>query len=171
MNKITYLKIGEQRYRESWGLYYEDFIIGDVIEHFPGRTITETDNIWQSLLCMNNHPLHIDTLYAEKTEFRQNLVSSLVTFTIINGMTVATISAKAIANLGWDKVKLSNPVYVGDTLYAVSEIINKRLSVSRPQQGIVTVVTKGFKGDGTEVISYERKILIPCHVTNNFIDK
>jgi itaconyl-CoA hydratase len=162
MNFTPYEKISEQRYRESWGLYYEDFIVNDVIEHRPGRTITETDNVWQSLLCMNNHPLHIDALYAAKTEFKKNLVSSLVTFSLINGMTVATISAKAIANLGWRNVKLIKPVYVGDTLYAESTILAKRLSRSRKQQGIVTLATRGFNGDGALVISLERDVLIPC---------
>ncbi len=165
MNSTNYIQITTQKYRESWGLYYEDFIINDVFEHRPGRTITEADNIWQSLLCMNNHPLHIDAIYAAKTEFRQNLVSSLVTFAIVNGMTVATISAKAIANLGWDKVKLINPVYIGDTLYAESKILTKRLSASRNQQGIVTVGTHGMKGDGTLVISFERTVLVPCSGT------
>jgi itaconyl-CoA hydratase len=161
MRYTNYEKLSKNRYRESYGFYYEDFTIGDVFEHRPGRTITETDNIWQSLLAMNTHPLHINHEYAANTEFQKPLVSSLVTFAIINGMTVNTLSAKAIANLGWDKVKLIKPVYVGDTLYAESEILNKRLSKSRPRSGIVTVSTCGIKSKNELVITFARTFLVP----------
>ncbi|QPQ54243.1 MaoC family dehydratase [Allosphingosinicella flava] len=153
--------IGPQRYRESHGLHYEDFTIGDVYEHRPGRTVTEVDNIWQSLINMNQHPLHIDHAYAAETEFGQPLVSSLVTFSIVGGLSLASTSARAIANLGWRNVRLVAPVFVGDTLYAESKVLEKRESGSRPGQGIVTMETRGLKADGTEVLVWERSFLVP----------
>ncbi|QUJ68044.1 MaoC family dehydratase [Photobacterium sp. GJ3] len=153
--------VGEQRYVESHGLYYDDFEIGDIYEHRPGRTVTEVDNIWQSLINMNTHPLHIDAVYASETEFERPLVSSLVTFSIIGGLSLASTSARAIANLGWKNVALKAPVFVGDTLYAESRILHKRLSNSRPNQGIVTVETKGLKDSGEVVLIWERSFLVP----------
>ena len=153
--------VSPSRYREVKGLCYDDFVIGNTIEHVPGRTVTATDNVWQSLIAMNQHPLHIESAYAERTEFGELLVSSLVTFNIINGMTVHTISQKAIANLGWDEVRLHHPVFVGDTLKAETEILEKRLSRSRAGQGIVAVLTRGFNQDDMKVISFKRTILVP----------
>lgn len=157
----VYKKVGERRYRETHGLYYEDFEIGAVIEHRPGRTITEADNIWQSLLALNTHPLHIDNEYGAKTEFGRTLVSSLVTLSIVGGMSVNSTSAKTLANLGWENIRLHSPVFVGDTIYAESEYMSKRLSQSRPNQGIVTVTTRGLKADGTVFMSYLRTFLVP----------
>src|ERR1700688_1194331 len=93
--------IGDGRYRESHGMYFDDFVVGETYEHRPGRTITEGDNVWQSLINLNNHPLHIDHEYARSTEFGRPLVSSLVTFSIVGGLSLASTSARAIANLGW----------------------------------------------------------------------
>src|SRR5690606_22531423 len=129
-------KIGEKRYRAEIGRYYEEFEIGDVYEHRPGRTITEADNINFSLMTMNQHPLHCDSAYAEQTEFGKPVVNSGLTLAIVVGMTVADISGKAIANLGWDNIKLVAPVFPGDTIYAESEILDKRESRSRPDAGI-----------------------------------
>jgi itaconyl-CoA hydratase len=156
-----YRKVGERRYRECQGLFFEDFEIGAVVEHRPGRTVTDADNIWQSLLAMNLHPLHIDEAYGAKTEFGRTLVSSLVTLSIVSGMSVASTSAKAVANLGWDKIRLTAPVFVGDTLYAETEYLEKRASESRPHQGIVKVVTRGVKADGTLFLVAERSFLVP----------
>ena len=160
-SKSAYLKIGDQRYRESWGLYYEEFNIGDVIEHRPGRTVTEADNIWQSLLCMNTSPLHIDSAYCASTEWGRPLMSSLVTFSVVNGMTVSSLTARGIANLGWDKVRLHAPCFAGDTIYAESTVLSKRLSQSREGQGIVTCETRGLKADGTLILTCERTFLVP----------
>ena len=154
-------QVGANRYREAYGLYYEEFVVGDVFEHRPGRTVTELDNIWQSLFNMNNHPAHIDAAYAQRTEFEKLLVNSSITLSIVSGMTVATMSARAIANLGWDEVRLPNPVYVGDTLYAESEVVSKRESRSRPGQGIVTIKVIGRKQDTKPVITYLRTFLVP----------
>jgi len=154
-------RVGDKRFRESYGRYFEDFEIGDVYEHRPGRTITETDNTWFTLLTMNQHPLHFDKEYGTKTEFGKVLVNSCLTISLVTGMSVSDISQKTIANLGWDKVRLSGPVFVGDTLYAESQVLSKRESNSRPNQGIVSVETKGIKQDESVVISFERSMLIP----------
>jgi acyl dehydratase len=153
--------VGPRRTRESFGRYYEEFEIGDVYEHRPGRTITETDNTWFTLLTMNNHPLHFDAVYAAKSEFGRPLVNSCLTLSIVVGMSVSDVSYKAIGNLGWNDIKLVAPVFAGDTLYAESEVLTKRESRSRPTQGIVTVSTRGTNQDGNVVISYERTILVP----------
>jgi acyl dehydratase len=154
-------KVGPSRYRESFGRYYEDFVVGDVYEHRPGRTVTETDNIWFTLLTMNTHPLHFDNAYAEKSEFKKALVNSCLTLSIVVGMSVSDVSQKAIGNLGWNDIKLTAPVFVGDTLYAESEVLSKRESSSRPTQGIVAVRTLGKKADGTQFMSFERTVLVP----------
>lgn len=155
----AYVELAPGRFREDEGLNYEDYVVGHVFEHRPGRTITTTDNIWSSLLSLNQHPLHIDDVYAASTPFKKLLVSSLVTFGIVNGMTVRTISQKAVANLGWDEVRLTAPVFVGDTLYAETTIVAKRPSGSRPGEGIVTVHTVGRNQDGVKVIEFDRTVL------------
>ena len=149
------------RYRASLGRYLEDFTVGDVYEHFPGRTITEADNIQFSLLTMNQHPMHCDHAFAAKSEFGKPLVNSGLTLAIVLGMTVADVSGKAIANLGWTDIKLPHPLFVGDTIYAESEVLDKRESKSRPTQGIVTVRTTGKKADGTVFMTFVRSVLIP----------
>lgn len=154
-------EVGPNRYRESYGRYLEDFKVGDVYEHRPGRTITENDNTWFTLLTMNQHPLHFDQEYAKHSEFGQPLVNSCLTLAVVAGMSVSDVSQKTIANLGWDKVKMPAPVFNGDTLYAESEVLAVRESKSRPTQGIVTIKTTGFKQGGVEVISFERNMLIP----------
>ena len=112
-------------------------------------------------MTMNQHPLHFDKEYGAKTEFGKVLVNSCLTISLVTGMSVSDISQKTIANLGWDKVRLSGPVFVGDTLYAESQVLSKRESNSRPNQGIVSVETKGIKQDESVVISFERSMLIP----------
>lgn len=157
----AYKKVGERRFRETHGLFFEDFEVGEVVEHRPGRTITEVDNVWQSLLCMNSHPLHIDAAYGAHTEWGRPLVSSLVTLCMVAGMSVPSTSAKGIANLGWDKIRLLAPVFAGDTIYAESEVLRMRRSKSRPDQGLVTCATRGVKADGTVFLTYRRTFLVP----------
>jgi len=154
-------QVGENRYREDVGRYYEDFKVGDIYEHRPGRTISEADNTWFTLITMNKHPVHFDANYAAKSEFKKPLVNSALTLSIVVGMTVSDTSQKAIANLGWDAIKLTAPVFIGDTLYAESEVLDKRESKSRPTQGIVTIKTTGKKADGTVFMTFERAMLIP----------
>lgn len=164
-NVSAFEKTGANRYREAFGLYYDDFQVDATIEHVPGRTVTEADNIWMSLLSMNNHPLHIDAAYGEKTQWGKNLVSSLVTLSIVGGLALRSTSARGVANLGWEEIKLPAPVFVGDTLYAESTVLSKRLSKSRPGEGIVTVQTVGKKSDGTVVITFVRSFLVPLRPT------
>ena len=154
-------EVAPGRYREDIGRYFEDFVVGDVYEHRPGRTISEADNSWFTLLTMNTHPLHFDAAYAAKSEFGKPLVNSALTLSIVAGMSVSDTSQKAIANLGWDKIAMPAPVFVGDTLYAESEVLGKRESKSRPTQGIVNIRTTAKKHDGTEVMSFERAMLVP----------
>ena len=153
-------EIAPGRTRADIGRTYEDFIVGHIYEHRPGRTITEADNVWFTLLTMNQHPLHFDTAYAAETEFKKPLVNSCLTLSIVTGMSVADVSQKAIANLGWGKVELTAPVFVGDTIYAESEVLSKRPSKSRMGQGLVTVRTRGVKADGTVFMTFERTFLV-----------
>jgi itaconyl-CoA hydratase len=153
-------RVGERRYREIAGLYFEDFTPGDVFEHRPGRTLLDADNVWFTLLTMNTQPVHFDAVYAAGTEWKRLLVDSTFTLALLTGMSVRTVSGKVVANLGWDKVRASHPVFAGDTLYAESTVLHKRESKSRPTQGIVTVATRGINQDGIEVMSFERTMLI-----------
>lgn len=156
----TVEKIGKNRFRESFGRYYEDFEIGDIYVHRPGRTITQTDNIWFTLLTMNTHPMHFDEEYAKASEFGKCIVCSPLTVALMVGMSVTDVSQKAIANLGWEEIRLTHPLFAGDTLYAESEVLGKRESKSRGDAGIVTVSTVGYNQDKVEVCSFRRTILV-----------
>ena len=152
--------VGHKRYQASYGRYLEDFELGAVYEHRPGRTLTDADNIHFSLLTMNFHPMHCDAAFAAKSEFGKLLVSSGLTLAIVLGMTVNDISAKAVANLGWKEINLTAPVFAGDTLYAESEVLEIRESRSRPTQGIVTVKTRAFNQNGVEIMNFIRSALV-----------
>lgn len=154
-------EVGPRRYRESYGRYYEEFEVGDTYEHRPGRTLSEADNTWFTLLTMNKHPLHFDAAYAAHSEFKKPLVNSAFTLSVVAGMSVSDVSQKTIANLGWNDIRLTAPVFVGDTIYAESEVLAKRESRSRPTAGLVTVKTTGKKADGTIFMTFERTMLIP----------
>jgi itaconyl-CoA hydratase len=146
--------------KTGWqGRVYEDFELGDVYRHPVGRTITQADNIWFTLLTVNNNPIHFDSVYAAQTEFKRPLVDSTFTLALVTGLSVTDISQNAV-NLGWDEVRLPHPVFDGDTLYAQSEVLEKRESQSRPQMGIVTFKTTGFNQDGQVVIVFKRTILV-----------
>lgn len=171
MNNISrYKKISDNRYRETSGLYYEDFNLGDIFEHRPGRTILDADNVWFTLLTMNPQQVHFDVEYAKKTEWRKLLVDSTFTLALVTGMSVSSISGKVVANLGWDEVKLTHPVFAGDTIYAETTILSKRESKSRPNQGIVTVLTRGINQNNDEVISFKRTILVYKRNNNTIED-
>lgn len=143
----------------SAGRCYEDFEVGAILRHPLGRTVTETDNTWITLLTANTNPIHFDTHYAAQTEFKRPLMNSCFTLALVTGLSVNDISRNAI-NLGWDEVRMPAPVYAGDTIYAQSEILSKRESRSRPHQGIVELRTLGFNQNGTVVLSYRRTILV-----------
>ena len=153
-------QVGERTYRESFGRYFEDFRVGDIYQHRPGRTITQYDNISFTLLTMNTHPMHFDEQYARHSEFGRCIVCSPLTVALMVGMSVTDVSQKAIANLGWSDIKLVHPLFAGDTLYASSEVTDKRESKSRPGAGLVSVKTIGTNQDGTVVSTFGRTMLI-----------
>lgn len=152
--------VGPNHYRESFGRYYEDFQVGDIYEHRPGRTITQTDNTWFTLLTMNTHPMHFDEEYAKHSEFGRCIICSPLTVALMVGMSVTDVSQKAIANLGWSDIKLTYPLFANDTLYARSEVLDKRESSSRPNAGIVSVKTTGTQQEGKTVCTFMRTILV-----------
>src|SRR6266480_7581954 len=147
--------------KEGWqGRYFEDFEVGDVYQHPLGRTVTTSDNIWFTLLTQNTSPIHFDHHYAAQTEFGKPLVDSTFTLALVTGQSVTDLSQNVFANLGWDEVRLPNPVFEGDTVYSRSEVLEKRDSRSRKNTGIVTVRTTGFNQKGIEVISFRRTVMI-----------
>lgn len=141
------------------GPYWEDFEVGDIIKHWPGRTITEADNIWFTLLTLNTHPIHFDFNYAKNQMFGKPLVNSTFTLAVLAGMTVRDTSQNTIANLGWGDIKIPNPVFIGDTIYAETEVIEKRESKSRPDAGIVTFKQTGYNQRNEVIMSYTRTSL------------
>ena len=153
-------RVGERTYRESFGRYFEDFKVGDIYQHRPGRTITQYDNVSFTLLTMNTHPMHFDEEYAKHSEFGRCIVCSPLTVALMVGMSVTDVSQKAIANLGWTDIKLTHPLFAGDTLYAESEVLDKRESKSRPGAGIVSVKTAGLNQEGIKVCEFNRTMLI-----------
>lgn len=146
---------------EGWkGRVYEDFQLGDIYVHPLGRTVLPVDNSWFTLLTQNTNPIHFDAAYAAQTEFKRPLVDSTFTLALVTGQSVADVSQNALANLGWDEVRLPNPVFEGDTVYSRSEVLEKRESRSRPDVGIVRVKTTGFNQEGTIVIEFQRTIMV-----------
>jgi acyl dehydratase len=147
--------------KEGWrGRFFEDFEVGDVYEHPLGRTITSADNIWFTLLTQNTAPIHFDHHYAAQTEFGRPLVNSCLTLSLVTGQSVTDVSQNVMANMGWDDVRLPNPVFEGDTIYSRSEVLEIRDSKSRKNVGIVTVRTTGLNQHGTEVITFRRTAMI-----------
>ncbi|MDE2573111.1 MAG: MaoC family dehydratase [bacterium] len=147
--------------KAGWeGRCYEDFEVGDIYTHRLGRTVTETDNIWFTLLTLNTNPMHFDNNLAEKSTFGKALVNSTFTLALVTGMTVSDLSENAVANLSWTDILLPHPVFAGDTLYARSEVLGKRESKSRPYAGIVDVKSEGFNQHGDVVISYKRTFMV-----------
>jgi itaconyl-CoA hydratase len=138
---------------------FEDFVVGEVLRHPIGRTITASDNIWTTLIAVNTNPIHFDAHYSAQTEFGKPLVNSPLTLAIVTGLSVADISRHAV-NLGWDEVRMPAPVFEGDTIYAQTEVLSARESKSRPHMGIVEVRTTGFKQDGTVVMTFRRTIMV-----------
>lgn len=147
--------------KPGWkGRFFEDFEVGDVYEHPLGRTVTTVDNLWFSLLTQNSAPVHFDHHYSAQTEFGRPLVDSTFTVALVTGQSVTDVSQNVFANLGWDEIRLPNPVFEGDTIYSRSEVLETRESTSRPEVGIVQVETTGYKQDGTVVITFKRTIMV-----------
>lgn len=142
------------------GNYFEDFVVGEVIEHSLSKTIFESDNNLFSLLTMNYHPVHTNADYASKQQHGKILVVGTLVFSLIVGLTVPDISGKAIANLDYESINHLAPSFIGDTLYAKTEVLDKRESKSKPDRGIVYVETIGYNQDGTPVIKFRRHVLV-----------
>lgn len=143
-----------------FGRFLEDFKTGDIYEHSVRKTITESDNNFFSLLTMNHHPVHLDLAYAEKEYHGKILVVGTLVFSLIVGLSVADVSGKAIANLDYESINHVNPVFIGDTLNAVTQVLDVRKSKSDSNKGVVYVETKGFNQHGKEVIRFRRHVLI-----------
>ncbi|MFJ3666878.1 MaoC family dehydratase [Streptomyces sp. NPDC090106] len=147
--------------RPGWaGRFYEDFTPGDLYEHPLGRTISEADNTWFTLLTMNTSQMHFNAQYAEHSEFGRPLVVSTLTVAIAVGQSVTDLTQNAFANLGWDDIRMTAPVFAGDTLWSESVVLSTRASASRPEAGIVTVRTRTVNQDGTEVCSFLRTFYV-----------
>lgn len=142
------------------GRYFEDFAVGDVFQHALGRTISEADNTWFTLLTMNTNQNHFNAEFAAKAPYGRIIVNSGLVVAIVLGQTVADVSQTAVFNLGWTEIKLLHPVFVGDTIYSESIVLELRESQSRPYAGIVTVRTRGLNQDGDECISWIRTVMI-----------
>ena len=147
--------------KQGWtGRVFEDFTVGDVYEHPLGRTITQADNIWFTCLTMNTNPIHFDAEYSAKTEFKRPLVNSCFTLALVTGQSVIDLTMNAVANLGWDEVRLPHPLFEGDTVYARSEVLETRESQSRPRAGLVKVKTTGLNQHGTPIIEFTRTFMV-----------
>src|SRR5262245_15160804 len=146
----------------QFGRYFEEFEIDAVYRHWPGKTVTEADDHLFCLLTMNHHPLHLDAHYAgTATQFGRNVVVGTYVYSILLGMSVADVSGKAIANLEVESLRHTAPTFHGDTVYGETLVLGKRLSDSKPDRGVVTVQTNGYKQDGTLVCVFRRRILVP----------
>lgn len=147
--------------KPGWvGRFFEDFTVGDVYQHQLGRTVTTTDNMWFTLLTQNTAPIHFDHYYAAQTAFGKPLVDSTFTLALVTGQSVSDVSQNVFANLGWDEVRLPHPVFEGDTIYSQSEVLEARESRSRPDVGVVTVLTTGYNQEGVVVITFKRTLLV-----------
>lgn len=147
--------------QSSWnGRFFEDFQVGEIYPHSLGRTITATDNSWFTQLTQNTNPLHFNEHYATATPYGRTVVNSAFTIALITGQSVSELSQNVLANLGWDEVRLQNPVFEGDTLYSFSEIVQLRLCKSRNDVGIMDVKTTGYNDEGQIVITFKRTMMI-----------
>lgn len=151
--------MGEAR---PFGRYFDDFEVGDVYKHWPGKTITEYDDHLFCAITMNQHPLHLNVHYAETvSQQKRNVVVGPLVYALALGMSVPDVSGRAIANLETESLLHKFPMFHGDTLYAETLVLDKKESKSKPDRGIVGVETRGYNQDGDEVISFRRKVLVP----------
>lgn len=144
-----------------FGRYYEEFAVGDVYRHWPGRTLTESDDVLFCMLTMNHNPLHIDAHYAARTQHGRPLVVGLLVFSTAVGMSVADVSGKCIANLEYEAIRHEGPVFHGDTIYAETTVLDKRESESKPDRGVVRVETRVRNQRGETVLTFRRRVLVP----------
>ena len=144
-----------------FGRFYEEFDVGDIYMHWPGKTITDSDNSFFSLLTMNHHPVHLDANYAGQQQHGQILVVGTLVFSLVVGQSVRDVSGKAVANLNYESIDHLNPVFIGDTIYSKSTVTSKRLSASNPKRGIVKVKTEAWNQDEKSVLVFHRSVLVP----------
>ncbi|MFD5064938.1 MaoC family dehydratase [Streptomyces sp. NPDC058394] len=156
-----YRHVGEDRIRESVGLSYPELAPGLIIEHRPGRTVTELDNLLGAALSGNVAPIHTDAHYSSQTQWGRILVCSGVTLNLVAGMTVRSISGLTTANLAVDQVRFTAPVHIGDTLYAETKILTRRASESHPDTGVITCHTTAHSQNNTSVLAFTRTFLVP----------
>jgi len=145
----------------QFGRYLEEFKVGDVYKHWPGRTITQADDIFFCMLTMNHHPLHIDQNYGEGTQFGQNVVVGNLVVDIALGQSVPDVSGKAIANLGFENIQFLKPTFHGDTIYSETEVLEVRESRSQQDRGIVVVETRATNQRGETVMTFKRSVMVP----------
>jgi acyl dehydratase len=146
----------------QFGRYFEDFEVGAVYRHWPGKTVTESDDHLFCLITMNHHPLHLDAHYAEtSTQFGKNVVVGNLIYSLLLGMSVADVSGRAIANLEVESLRHVAPTFHGDTIYGETTVLDKKESGSKPDRGVVTVETRGYKQDGTMVCIFRRRVMVP----------
>ena len=146
----------------QFGRYFEEFEVGAVYRHWPGKTVTESDDHLFCLITMNHHPLHLDAHYAEtSTGFGRNVVVGNLIYSLLLGMSVADVSGKAIANLEVESLRHVAPTFHGDTIYGETSVLDKKESGSKPDRGVVTVETRGYKQDGTLVCVFRRRVMVP----------
>jgi acyl dehydratase len=148
-------------HERPFGRCFEDFEVGDVYRHWPGKTITEYDDHLFCMITMNHHPLHTDAYFAEhETVHKRNVVVGNLVYSLALGMSVPDVSGAAIANLEVESLVHKNPTFHGDTIYAQTTVLDKALSKSKPDRGIVTVETKAYNQRGEEVCSFKRKVMV-----------
>ncbi len=147
--------------KDHFGHYLEEYVAGEIYEHYPGKTIRESDNNLFSLLTMNHHPVHIDDEFCKSHQHGQVLVVGTLVFSLAVGMSVPAISGKAVANLAYEAVTHDGPVFVGDTLTAETEILSVKESASKPDRGVIYVETRAFNQRGEKVLAFRRHVLIP----------
>ncbi len=146
---------------DEFGRYFEEFNVGDVYKHWPGRTITEMDDILFCMLTMNHHPLHIDAEYGKSSQFGRNVVVGNLVVDIALGQSVRDVSGKAIANLGFEKIEFLAPTFHGDTIYSETTVLDKKESSSRPDRGVVTVETRAVNQRKETVMRFKRSVMVP----------
>lgn len=147
--------------KERFGRYFDEFQVGDLYRHWPGKTVTESDNNLFCLLTMNHHPLHLDSEYAADQQLQRILVVGTLILSVVVGMSVADISGKAIANLDYEKVSHDGPVFIGDTIHAETEVLEMRVSKNKPDRGVLYVETRAYNQDGAQILTLRRHVLIP----------
>jgi acyl dehydratase len=149
-------------HERPFGRHFEDFEVGDVYRHWPGKTITEADDHLFCMITMNHHPLHTDAWYAEtQTQFGRNVVVDNLVYSVVLGMSVPDVSGAAIANLEIESLMHKAPTFHGDTIYAETKVLDKTESTSKPDRGVVAVETRGYNQRGEEVCYFRRKVLVP----------